>query len=163
MARSSPQKAPSPSAAELTFGTADGELGPLLGSGVCGLVLGCQAAALARLSARIQEQLLGPEQRQQLLAAELAGTGWAALRVLQREPCCQSADAWYFRVGFTFQQTQLVFAVKVSGGSGKMPRVVPREPGAAVLQANMNRERWIFHWPVTLALPLFAPTSAFTT
>ncbi|OPJ88785.1 tyrosine-protein kinase SgK223-like [Patagioenas fasciata monilis] len=113
VARSSPQKAPSPSTAELTFGTADGELGPLLGSGVCGLVLGCQAAALARLSARIQEQLLGPEQRQQLVAAELAGTGWAALSVLQREPCCQSADAWYFRVGFTFQQTQLVFAVKV--------------------------------------------------
>ncbi|NWQ83349.1 PRAG1 kinase, partial [Columbina picui] len=120
-AQSSPQAAPAPSAAELTFGTADGELGRVLGSGVCGLVLGGQAAALARLAAQIQEQLLGPEHRQQLLAAELAGSGWAALSVLEREPCCQSGDAWYFRVGFTFQQTPLVCAVKVRGDCGKRP------------------------------------------
>ncbi|XP_074707472.1 protein PEAK3 isoform X2 [Strix uralensis] len=115
VARSSPQKPPSPSTAELTFGTADGELGQLLESpaGVCGVMLGCQEATLARLSARIQEELVGPEERQQLLEAELAGKSWAALSILDREPCCESGDAWYFRVGFTFEQTQLVFAAKV--------------------------------------------------
>ncbi|XP_027764297.1 uncharacterized protein PEAK3 [Empidonax traillii] len=57
---SSPQKGPSPSLRELTFGTSDGELGQLLHSpaGVCGVLLGCQAATLARLSARIQEELV---------------------------------------------------------------------------------------------------------
>ncbi|NXQ81091.1 PRAG1 kinase, partial [Nyctibius grandis] len=115
VAWSSPQKAPSPSAAELTFGMADGELGQLLESpaGVCGVVLGCQVAALARLSAHIQEELMGAEERQQLLEAELAGKRWAALSILEREPCCQSRDAWYFRVGFAFEQSQLVFAAKV--------------------------------------------------
>ncbi|XP_072701661.1 protein PEAK3 [Ciconia boyciana] len=118
VARSSLQKALSPSPAELTFGTADSELGQLLQplegpAGVCRVVLGCQAAALARLSARIQEELVGPEERQQLLEAELAGKNWAALSILDREPCCESGNAWYFRVGFTFEQTQLVFAAKV--------------------------------------------------
>ncbi|NXN63099.1 PRAG1 kinase, partial [Himantopus himantopus] len=118
VARSSPQKAPSPSPAELTFGTADGELGQLLQllespAGVCGVVLGCQVATLARLSARIQEKLLGSEERQQLLEAELAGKSWAALSVLDREPCCESGDAWYFRVSFAFEQSQLVCAAKV--------------------------------------------------
>ncbi|XP_075380167.1 protein PEAK3 [Mycteria americana] len=118
VARSSLQKALSPSPAELTFGTVDGELGQLLQrlegpAGVCGVVLGCQAAALARLSARIQEELVGLEERQQLLEAELAGKNWAALSILDREPCCESGDAWYFRVGFTFEQTQLVLAAKV--------------------------------------------------
>ncbi|XP_054661850.1 protein PEAK3 [Grus americana] len=118
VAQSSLQNAPSLSPAELTFGTADGELGQLLQllespAGVCGVVLGCQAAALARLSARIQEELMGPEERQQLLQAELAGKRWAALSILDREPCCESGDAWYFRVGFAFEQTQLVFAAKV--------------------------------------------------
>ncbi|NXN36361.1 PRAG1 kinase, partial [Rhinoptilus africanus] len=106
---------PSPSPAEVTFGTADGELGRLLESpaGACGVVLGCQAATLARLSARIQEKLLGSEEQQRLLEAELAGKGWAALSVLEREPCCQSRDAWYFPVGFAFQQSQMVLAAKV--------------------------------------------------
>ncbi|NXO80890.1 PRAG1 kinase, partial [Sitta europaea] len=115
LARSSPQPAPSPSLKELTFGTADGELGQLLESpaGVCGVVLGCQEASLARLSAHMQEELLGPEERQQLLEAELAGKRWAALRVLDPQPCCQSGDAWYFRVGFTFQHSQLQLAAKV--------------------------------------------------
>ncbi|NXI96997.1 PRAG1 kinase, partial [Psophia crepitans] len=118
VAWSSLQKAPSPSPAELTFGMADAELGQLLQllespSGMCGMVLGCQVATLARLSARIQEELLGPEERQQLLQAELAGKRWAALSVLDREPCCESGDAWYFRVGFVFEQTKLVFAAKV--------------------------------------------------
>ncbi|NXW08620.1 PRAG1 kinase, partial [Fregetta grallaria] len=118
VAWSSPQKAPAPSPAELTFGTVDGELGQLLQPlespvGVCGVVLGCQVAALVRLSARIQEELVMPEERQQLLEAELAGKSWAALSILDREPCCESRDAWYFRVGFTFEQTQLVFAAKV--------------------------------------------------
>uniref|UniRef100_A0A8C6NDU4 Uncharacterized protein n=1 Tax=Melopsittacus undulatus TaxID=13146 RepID=A0A8C6NDU4_MELUD len=91
------QSSPSP-ITELTFGAADGELGPLLGSPdrVCGVVLGCLEAALARLSARIQEELMGPEERQQRLQAELAGKSWAALSILQREPCCESRDAWYF-------------------------------------------------------------------
>ncbi|KFW90995.1 Tyrosine-protein kinase SgK223, partial [Phalacrocorax carbo] len=56
------------------------------------------------------------------LEAELAGKNWAALSILDREPCCESGDAWYFRVGFNFEQTQLVFAAKVSGDLGKMPR-----------------------------------------
>ncbi|NXV92457.1 PRAG1 kinase, partial [Calonectris borealis] len=118
VAWSSQQKSPTPSPAELTFGTVDGELGQLLQSleslaGVCGVVLGCQAVALARLSARIQEEFVMPEERQQLLEAELAGKSWAALSTLDREPCCESREAWYFRVGFTFEQTQLVFAAKV--------------------------------------------------
>ncbi|NXF88807.1 PRAG1 kinase, partial [Eubucco bourcierii] len=43
----------------------------------------------------------------------LAGKSWAALSILQPEPCCQSRDAWYFPVGFTLGQTQLVLAAKV--------------------------------------------------
>ncbi|XP_010564923.1 PREDICTED: putative uncharacterized protein C19orf35 homolog isoform X1 [Haliaeetus leucocephalus] len=118
VAWSSLQKNPLPSLAELTFGMADRELGQLLQllespAGVCGVVLGCQAAALARLSARIQEELIGPEEQQQLLEAELAGKSWAAFSILDREPCCESRDAWYFRVGFAFEQTQLVVAAKV--------------------------------------------------
>ncbi|XP_064590329.1 protein PEAK3 isoform X2 [Zonotrichia leucophrys gambelii] len=115
LAPSSPQKAPSISLKELTFGTGDGELGQLLESpaGVSGVVLGCQEAALARLSALLQEELLGPEERQQLLEAELLGKRWAALGVLDPQPCCQSGDAWYFRVGFTFQHSQLQLAAKV--------------------------------------------------
>ncbi|CAN8201570.1 unnamed protein product [Coccothraustes coccothraustes] len=115
LARSSPQKAPPGSLKELTFGTADAELGQLLESpaGVSGVVLGCQEASLARLSALLQEELLGPEERQQLLEAELVGKRWAALSVLDPQPCCQSGDAWYFRVGFTFEHSQLQFAAKV--------------------------------------------------
>ncbi|NXD44792.1 PRAG1 kinase, partial [Copsychus sechellarum] len=115
LALSSPQEAPSASLKELTFGTADGELGQLLESpaGVCGVVLGCHEASLARLSARMQEELVGPEERQQLLQAELAGKRWAELRVLEPQPCCQSGDAWYFRVGFTWEHSQLQLAAKV--------------------------------------------------
>lgn len=153
MAWSSPPKAPSPSPAELTFGTADGELGQLLESpaGVCGVVLGCQAATLARLSARIQEELMGSEERQQLLEAELAGQSWAALSTLQREPCCESHDAWYFPVGFAFQQTQLVLAAKVRGEPGKTSRTGGDPPGRPTplrrggLRASGNWERWLCH------------------
>ncbi|NXN90419.1 PRAG1 kinase, partial [Bombycilla garrulus] len=115
LAQSGPQKAPAPVLKELTFGTADRELGQLLESpaGVCGVILGCQEASLARLSARMQEELVGPEERQQLLEAELAGKRWAALALLDPRPCCQSGDAWYFRVGFTFGHSQLQFAAKV--------------------------------------------------
>ncbi|KFR10632.1 Tyrosine-protein kinase SgK223, partial [Opisthocomus hoazin] len=84
--QSSPQKAPSPSPAELTFRTADGELGQL------------------------------PER-------------WAALSILDREPCCESGDAWYFRVGFAFEQTQLVFAAKAPK-PGCASRVVQSSLGA---------------------------------
>lgn len=172
VARSSPQKAPSPSPAELTFGMADGELGqllPLLESpaGVCGVVLGCQAATLARLSARIQDELVGPEERQQLLEAELAGKSWAALSILDREPCCESRDAWYFRVGFAFEKTQLVFAAKVSRELGKTPRggaegVGSCSPGGCGAAGKHEPGGLAFPLtPVTQALPLFAPTSAF--
>ncbi|NXF72693.1 PRAG1 kinase, partial [Sclerurus mexicanus] len=115
VARSSPQRAPTPRLRELTFRTADGELGQLLQSpaGVCGVVLGCQAATLGRLSARLQEQLVGLEEQLQLLQAQLVGKRWAALKVLEPEPCCESGDAWYFRVGFTSGQSQLEFAAKV--------------------------------------------------
>ncbi|NWI96544.1 PRAG1 kinase, partial [Pitta sordida] len=113
VAWSSPQKGPSLSLKELTFGMADGELGQLLESpaGVCGVVLGCQAAALCRLSARIQQELVGPEE--QLLEAELVGKRWGAFGVLEQEPCCESGDAWYFRVAFTTGHSQLVLAAKV--------------------------------------------------
>ncbi|XP_065514864.1 protein PEAK3 isoform X2 [Lathamus discolor] len=115
---SSLQKSPSPIPAALTFGAADGELGKLLQlldspDGVCRVVLGCQEAALARLSARIQEELMGPEERQQRLQAELAGKSWAALSILERAPCCESRDAWYFPVGFSLEQAQVVCAAKV--------------------------------------------------
>ncbi|NXC22282.1 PRAG1 kinase, partial [Corythaeola cristata] len=115
VALTSPQKAPWPSPAELTFRTADRELGQLLESParLCGVLGGCQAATLARLAGRLQEELMGPEERQQLLEAELAGKSWAALGIPDPEPCCESGDAWYFRVGFAFGQRQLVLAAKV--------------------------------------------------
>ncbi|NXY84026.1 PRAG1 kinase, partial [Alcedo cyanopectus] len=137
--RSHPQKAPWPDPAELTFGTADGLLGPLLESsaGGCGLVSGCQAATLARLSARIQEELVGPEEQRQLLEAELAGKSWAAFSILDREPCCQSGDAWYYRVGFAFGQAQLVFAAKV-------PKLCCASPGVlSSLGVHCNIQRLI--------------------
>ncbi|NXG12739.1 PRAG1 kinase, partial [Sakesphorus luctuosus] len=107
--------APAPNLGELTFRTADGELGQVLQSpaGPGAVVLGCQAATLARLSARMQEELVGLEEQLQLLEAELVGKRWAALRVLEREPCCESGDAWYFRVGITFGHSPLVLAAKV--------------------------------------------------
>ncbi|NXK94856.1 PRAG1 kinase, partial [Formicarius rufipectus] len=113
--RSGPPKAAAPSVGELRFRTADGELGQLLQSpaGLGGVVRGCQEAALARLSARLQERLVGLEEQLQLLQAELVGKRWGALEVLERAPCCESGDAWYFRVGFTSEQRQLVFAAKV--------------------------------------------------
>ncbi|KFV15474.1 Tyrosine-protein kinase SgK223, partial [Tauraco erythrolophus] len=80
---------------------------------MCRVLGGCQAAALARLAGRIQEELMGPEEQQQLLEAELAGKSWAALGIPDPEPCCESRDAWYFRVGFAFEQSQLVLAAKV--------------------------------------------------
>ncbi|NWI64050.1 PRAG1 kinase, partial [Todus mexicanus] len=151
--RRSPQKAPWPSPAELTFGMADGELGPLLESpaGAGGLLLGCQVATLVRLSARIQEELVGPEERQQLLEAELAGKSWAALSILSREPCCESGDAWYYCVGFAFEQTQLVLAAKV-------PKLCCVSPGVqSSLGAHCNIQRLIgrisSHLPLELVLP----------
>ncbi|NXE16377.1 PRAG1 kinase, partial [Lophotis ruficrista] len=154
--RSSPQKSPSPGPAEPTFGMADGELGQLLQPlespvGVCGVVLGCQAATLARLAARIREELLGSEERQQALEAELAGKSWAALSILEREPCCESGDAWYFRVGFASEQTQLVLAAKV-------PKAFSSSPGVrSSLGAHCGIQRLIGHFtgrpPWELLLP----------
>ncbi|XP_047933815.2 protein PEAK3 isoform X1 [Anser cygnoides] len=110
-----PGEALTPSPEELTFGTRDAELGRLLRGlegrdGLCAALVGCQVASLARLVAQAQEGLVGTPER---LGAELAGKGWAALSILEREPCCQSGDAWYFRVGFAFRQAQLVLAAKV--------------------------------------------------
>ncbi|NWU69933.1 PRAG1 kinase, partial [Pterocles burchelli] len=149
----SPQKTPSPSPAELTFGTADGELGQVLQSpaGVCGVVLGCQAAALGRLSAHIQEELVGPEEQQQLLEAELAGKRWAALCILQREPCCESGDAWYFPVGFAFQQSQLVFAAKVPKPGCASPGVQSSLGVHCSIQRLIGR--FTDHFPPDLLLP----------
>ncbi|NWR95581.1 PRAG1 kinase, partial [Furnarius figulus] len=115
VSRGSPQRAPALMLKELTFRMADGELGQLLQSpaGVAGVVLGCQAATLARLSARLQEQLVGLEEQLQLLQAQLLGKRWGALALLEPEPCCESGDAWYFRVGFTSGQSQLELAAKV--------------------------------------------------
>lgn len=101
--------------------------------------MGCQEVALARLSAHMQEELVGPEERQQLLEAELAGKRWAALAVLDPRPCCQSGDAWYFRVGFTFEHSQLQFAAKVRSSRGESAGWCR---GRRLLQI---RERWFFH------------------
>ncbi|KFO77566.1 Tyrosine-protein kinase SgK223, partial [Cuculus canorus] len=155
VAWSSPQKPQWLSPAELTFGTADGELGKLLESqvGVCGVVLGCQTATLARLSGHIQEELMGLEERQQLLEAELAGKRWAALSILEREPCCESRDAWYFRVGFTFEQRQLVFAAKV-------PKPCCTSLGVqSSLGVHCNIQRVIGHFTDHLPQELVLPES----
>ncbi|NXU80867.1 PRAG1 kinase, partial [Oreotrochilus melanogaster] len=153
VARSSPQKSPRPNPAELTFGIADRDLGSLLESptGGCGVVLGCQVGALSRLSARIQEELLGPEEHQRLLEIELRGKNWAALRVLEPEPCCESGDAWYFRVGFALEQTQLVFAAKVPK-PGCSSLGVQSSPGA---HCSIQRliGRFSDHLPRELVLP----------
>ncbi|KAM6041410.1 protein PEAK3 [Chlamydotis macqueenii] len=135
---------------------ADGELGQLLQPlespvGVCGVVLGCQAATLARLVARIREEIMGSEERQQVLEAELAGKSWAALSILDQEPCCESGDAWYFRVGFAFEQTQLVLAAKV-------PKVFSTSLGVqSSLGAHCSIQRLIGHFtdrpPWELVLP----------
>ncbi|NXA42718.1 PRAG1 kinase, partial [Eudromia elegans] len=103
---------------EPTFTTPDAELGGLLqppasGAGLCAVLLGAQRAALARLSARARDALLGQQERQRLLAAELAGKGWAGLRLLGPEPCCDAGDAWYFRVGPAAAQSPVVLAAKV--------------------------------------------------
>lgn len=119
-------------------------------AGVCEVVLGCQEASLARLSAHMQEELVGPEERQQLLQAQLAGKCWAVLGVLDPQPCCQSGDAWYFRVGFTFQHSQLQVAAKVRGSQGK---------GPGWCRGSLEIQEC---WDVTLGpLPLPAPISAF--
>ncbi|NWH75643.1 PRAG1 kinase, partial [Piaya cayana] len=155
VAWSSLQKSQWPSPAELTFGTVDGELGKLLENqaGVYGVLLGCQAATLARLAGRIREELVGPEEQQQLLEAELAGKRWAALSVLDREPCCESGDAWYFRVGFTFEQKQLVFAAKV-------PKPCCTSRGAqSSLGVHCNIQRVISHFTDHLPQELVLPGS----
>ncbi|NXO03764.1 PRAG1 kinase, partial [Rhinopomastus cyanomelas] len=151
--RGSPPEAPSPSPAELTFGVADGELGQLLESpsGVCGVVLGCQAAALARLSAHIQEELMGPEERHQLLEAELAGQSWAALSVLERQPCCESREAWYYRVGFAFRHSRLVLAAKVPKPSCTSPG--PRSPPGVHCSLQRLIGRFTSRLPQELVLP----------
>ncbi|KFV67781.1 Tyrosine-protein kinase SgK223, partial [Dryobates pubescens] len=120
-----------PAAGAAGFGMADGELGQLLEgtAGVCGVVLGCQEAALGRLSARLLEQLVGQEEQQQLLEAELAGKSWAALSILQPQPCCETADAWYFPVGFPLGHSQLVLAAKVSWALGDVPWGLQRALG----------------------------------
>ncbi|XP_031460183.1 uncharacterized protein PEAK3 [Phasianus colchicus] len=104
-----------PNLADLTFGTGDAVLGPILQgledrTGLCEAMVGCHAAGLARLCARAMEGLMGSWGG---LQAKLAGQGWAALKVLQQEPCCQSGDAWYYRVGVTFRKEQLELAAKV--------------------------------------------------
>lgn len=104
-----------PNLSDLTFGTGDAVLGPILQgledrTGLCEVMVGCHVAGLARFCARTMEGLMGSWGG---LQAKLAGQGWAALRVLQREPCCQSGDAWYYRVGVTFRKEQLELAAKV--------------------------------------------------
>lgn len=106
-----------PNLSDLTFGTGDAVLGLILQgledrTGLCEVMVGCHVAGLARLCARTMEGLMGSWGG---LQAKLAGQGWAALRVLQREPCCQSGDAWYYRVGVTFRKEQLELAAKVRG------------------------------------------------
>ncbi|NWX92951.1 PRAG1 kinase, partial [Nothoprocta pentlandii] len=109
---------PHASPEELTFAAADGELGGLLQAlegraGLCSVLAGAQRAALARLAARLRDALLGHEHRRQLLAAQLAGKKWAALRLLEKEPCCEAGDAWYFRVRLAAGQAQPALAAKV--------------------------------------------------
>ncbi|XP_010280822.1 PREDICTED: putative uncharacterized protein C19orf35 homolog [Phaethon lepturus] len=86
------------------------------------------------------------------LRAALAGKSWAALSILDQEPCCESRDAWYFRVAFAFEQSQLVFAAKVP------------KPGCASLgvQSSLRAHcsiqrligRFTDHLPRELVVPL---------
>ncbi|KFO91016.1 Tyrosine-protein kinase SgK223, partial [Buceros rhinoceros silvestris] len=62
---------------------------------------------------------------------------------LQREPCCESGDAWYFRVGFAFEQTQLVLAAKLvlPGSPGEQSQSLSgEEPAHPVLQVFISPE-----------------------
>lgn len=91
------------------------------------------------------------------LQAKLAGQGWAALNVLQGEPCCQSGDAWYYRVGVTFRNERLELAAKVLkpgcctkeiqsslGSHCSIQRIISRFtdrlPGALVLPGHPSKQ-----------------------
>ncbi|XP_030396596.1 uncharacterized protein PEAK3 [Gopherus evgoodei] len=103
---------------ELTFTTPDGELTHFFEdlastANVYEKVMGCHLASLIHLTARAQEILGGKEEEQQLMGAELAGKKWADFTLLDKEPCCETGDAWYYRVSCASEQAQQIFAAKV--------------------------------------------------
>ncbi|XP_039371211.1 protein PEAK3 [Mauremys reevesii] len=104
---------------ELTFTTPDGELVYFFEdlastASVYEKVMGCHLASLIHLTARAQEILGGKEEEQQLTGAELAGKKkWADFTLLDKEPCCETGDAWYYRVSCASVQAQQIFAAKV--------------------------------------------------
>ncbi|KAG6934813.1 hypothetical protein G0U57_016224 [Chelydra serpentina] len=104
---------------ELTFTTPDGELAYFFEdlestANVHEKVMGCHLASLLHLTARVQEILGGKEEEQQLMGAELAGKKkWADFTLLDKEPCCETGDAWYYRVSCASEQAQRIFAAKV--------------------------------------------------
>ncbi|XP_019368889.1 PREDICTED: putative uncharacterized protein C19orf35 homolog isoform X2 [Gavialis gangeticus] len=72
-------------------------------------VMGRQLASLTHLTTRVQEILVGKEEEQQLVGTQLAGKKWADFKLLDKEPCCETGDAWYYRICCA----QQVFAAKV--------------------------------------------------
>lgn len=73
-------------------------------------VMGRQLVSLTHLTTRVQEILVGKEEEQQLVGTQLAGKKWADFKLLDKEPCCETGDAWYYRICCA----QQVFAAKVS-------------------------------------------------
>ncbi|KAM9111926.1 protein PEAK3 [Pangshura tecta] len=104
---------------ELTFTTPDGELAHFFEdmasmANVYEKVMGCHLASLIHLTARAQEILGGKEEEQQLTGAELSGKKkWGDFTLLDKEPCCETGDAWYYRVSCDSEQAQQIFAAKV--------------------------------------------------
>ncbi|TFK02137.1 cyclic AMP-responsive element-binding protein 3-like protein 3 [Platysternon megacephalum] len=104
---------------ELTFTTPDGELVYFFKdlestANVYEKVMGCHLVSLIHLTARVQEILGGKEEEQQLMGAELAGKKkWTDFTLLDKEPCCETGDAWYYRVSCASEQAQQIFAAKV--------------------------------------------------
>ncbi|CAM4712659.1 unnamed protein product [Caretta caretta] len=104
---------------ELTFTTPDGELVYFFEdlestTNVYEKVMGCHLVSLIHLTARAQKILGGKEEEQQLMRAELAGKKkWADFTLLDKQPCCETGDAWYYRVSCSSEQAQQIFAAKV--------------------------------------------------
>ncbi|XP_067418143.1 protein PEAK3 [Emydura macquarii macquarii] len=110
---------PGPITTELTFTAPDGELLYFFKdlestANVYEKVMQCHLASLIHLTARVQDILGGKEEAQQLTGAELAGKKkWADFTLLDKEPCCETGDAWYYRVCCGSEQAPQIFAAKV--------------------------------------------------
>nr|XP_025043494.1 uncharacterized protein PEAK3 [Pelodiscus sinensis] len=106
-----------PVPAHPTFATPDGELLSFFQAlestaTVQDKVMGCHQAALVRLTARTQA-ILGGEEERQLEGAERAGKKWADFTLLETEPCCETGEAWYYRVCCASEPRRPILAAKV--------------------------------------------------